>query len=52
VLAFAWEQKKLVSMRLGACGSPNTSGLAPPAVAPCDNVPIRYAHAITNYMPI
>jgi hypothetical protein len=26
--------------------------LAPPAVAPCDNGPICYAHAIMNYMPI
>jgi hypothetical protein len=25
-------------------------GLAPPEVAPYDNGPIRYAHAITNYM--
>jgi hypothetical protein len=23
-------------------------GLAPPAVAPCDNGPIRYAHAMMN----
>jgi hypothetical protein len=48
LILLSYQEKKLVSTKLGACGPPTSLELAPSPVAPYDSGPTRYAHVVMN----